>query len=133
MNPLLLLPVLELGKSLLEKMFPDAGERARAEFELLKMTQQGDLDVIIKQLEVNAKEAEHHSIFVAGWRPFVGWTCGVGLAWAAIGQNLAAWISEMYSFAPPPAVDVDLLIYVLGGMLGIASLRTYEKKSGVTK
>lgn len=133
MNPLLVLPVLEFGKTLLERIFPDAEQRAKAEYELLKMTQQGDLEVIIKQLEINAKEAEHQSIFVAGWRPFIGWGCGLAFLWATIGTNIASWLSIIYGYPEPPMIDTDSLLYVLGGLLGMGALRTYEKKTGLTK
>ena len=73
------------------------------------------------------------SIFVAGWRPFVGWMCGVGLAYQAILHNLLEWLSGIYGFPVPPAPDSDVLVYVLGGLLGLGALRTYEKKAKVTK
>lgn len=129
----LLIPALQLGGKLIERFFPDKEAQAKAEFELLKMAQEGQLEVDLKQLEVNATEAQHRSIFVAGWRPFVGWMCGVGLAYQTILHNILEWLSGIYEFTPPPSPDSDLLIYVLGALLGIGALRTYEKKCGVTK
>ena len=127
MNPLLLGPLFELGKGIIDRLFPDPAAKAAAELELLKMTQAGDLQVILAQLAINAKEAENSSIFVAGWRPFVGWTCGVGLAYATVGVNLLSWLSTARGWPLPPDVDTDTLIYVLGAMLGIGGLRTIEK------
>ena len=80
MNPLLLGPLFDLGGKIIERMFPDPSAKAAAELELLKIAQAGDLQTVLAQLEINAKEAQHPSIFVAGWRPFVGWCCGIGLA-----------------------------------------------------
>lgn len=133
MNPLLLGSVFELGGKIIERLFPDPAAKAQAELELLKLTQAGDLQTVLAQLEINAKEAAHPSIFVAGWRPFVGWSCGVGLVYATIGHNLLAWLAQAQGWPVPPSVDADLLIYTLGGLLGIGGLRTLEKVKGVAK
>lgn len=133
MNPLVIGPLFELGKTLIDRWMPDPQKKAEAEMELFKMAQAGDLQKVIGQLEVNAKEAAHPSTFVAGWRPFAGWVGGLGLAYAAIGHYILVWLSGIYAFPPPPQVDTEILLYVLGGMLGLGTLRTYEKKQGVTK
>ena len=132
MNPAII-PLLDIGSRLIDRLIPDPEKKAAAELELLKLSQEGDLKKILGQLEINAREAAHPSIFVAGWRPFVGWTCGVGLFYQAVLHNLLNWVAVMYALPALPAMDSELLIYVLGAMLGIAGLRTYEKKSGVTK
>lgn len=131
MNPLLLGPLFELGKSLIDRMFPDPAKKAEAELELMKLTQAGDLQVILKQLEINAQEAASPSLFVAGWRPFVGWLCGLGLGYATIIHNILEWVANIQSWPVPPAVDTDTLLYVLGALLGVAGLRTYEKSKGI--
>ena len=131
MNPLLIGPLFELGKGIIDRMFPDPTKKAEAELELLRMTQAGDLQVILAQLQINAKEAESTSLFVAGWRPFIGWICGFGLMYATIFHNLLQWGSVGLGWPLPPAVDTDTLIYVLGALLGIGGLRTLEKIKGV--
>jgi len=88
MNPLILGPVLEIGKSLLERFFPDEEARRRAEADFLKAAMDGELKQVIAQLEINAREAQHPSVWVAGWRPFFGWAGGVGFVYATIGQPL---------------------------------------------
>ena len=133
MNPLLVGPLFELGKSLIDRWMPDPQKKAEAEMELFKMAQAGDLQKIIGQLQVNMEEAKHQSRFVAGWRPWAGWVGGFGLAYAAILQPLLSWAALMYGVPVPPPVDTEILLYVLGGMLGLGGLRTYEKKVGVTK
>lgn len=132
MNPILI-PLLQLGSSLIERWIPDKAAQAKAEMDLLKMASDQDFQTTIKQIEVNIQEAQHQSIFVAGWRPFVGWICGLGLAYQAILHNLIEWLSGIYGFPVPPAPDSDVLIYVLGGLLGLGALRTYEKRSKLTK
>ena len=131
MNPLLLSPLFELGNSIISRLFPDPAQKAAAEFELLKLTQDGDLQKILAQLAINAKEAESSSIFVAGWRPFIGWICGSGLLYSTILHNLLEWLSQVQGWPSPPAVSTDVLLYVLGALLGIGTLRTYEKVKGV--
>lgn len=133
MNPLILGPLLEMGGKLLERLFPDPAARAEAELEFMKMTYNGDLQTTIKQLEINAVEAAHPRIWVSGWRPFVGWGCGVGFLYSTVFYNLLSWLALAMGWPVPPPINTELLLYVLGGMLGIATLRTVEKKSGVTK
>jgi hypothetical protein len=133
MNPLLIAPIFELGKSLMERWFPDPAKKAEAEAQFMLMMQEQDFKKVLGQLEVNAKEAAHPSIFVAGWRPFIGWCCGLGFLWATIGQPLVGWIAAAQGWPAPPAIDTDVLLYVLGGMLGLGTLRTFEKTKGATK
>ena len=131
MNPLLIGTLVEFGKDLLNRWIPDPQKKAEAEMELFKMAQAGDLQKVIGQLQVNAEEAKSQSIFVAGWRPFSGWIGGCGLAYAAIFHPIILWVSTVKGWPVPPAVDTEVLLYVLGGMLGLGTLRTYEKKNGV--
>ena len=133
MNPLLLGSVFELGKTLIDRLMPDPQKKAEAELELLKLTQSGDLQQVIAQLQINAEEAKHTSIFVAGWRPFSGWIGGIGFAYAAIIHYVLTWIASIKGWPSPPTIDTEILLYVLGGMLGLGGLRSWEKKQGVTK
>lgn len=82
------------------------------------------LELIKIQNEVNKIEAQHRSIFVAGWRPFIGWVCGVALLYNFILRDIIAWASPNIM---PPALQMDHLLTVLLGMLGLGGLRTYEK------
>lgn len=133
MNPLLIGPLFEVGGKIIDRLFPDPSEKARAELELLKLTQSGDLQQVMAQLEINAKEAQHASLLVAGWRPSAGWAGVAGLVYAAIGQPLLTWLATIKGWPVPPAVDADLLLYVLGGMLGLGGLRSFEKVKGAAK
>ena len=105
----------------------------------LKMKLQHELETALHsanmaQLEVNKAEAAHKSIFVAGWRPFVGWVCGVALAYHFIlapllqfGFALAGLDQEL------PEFEFSQLSTVLMGMLGLGGLRTFEKMKGVSR
>ena len=85
----------------------------------------------VAQIELNKKEAGHRTVFVAGWRPFIGWVCGVALAYNFIIRDLFIWIAKPETI--PPALQMDHLITVLTGMLGLAGLRTFEKVKGISK
>ena len=100
MNPLLLGPLFELGKGIINRLFPDPAAKAAAELELLKMTQDGDLKTVLAQLEINAREAQHPSLFVAGWRPGAGWAGVAGLLYAAILHPLLVWLANIQAGAP---------------------------------
>ena len=83
------------------------------------------------QTKINAVEAQHRTLFVAGWRPFIGWVCGVALAYNFVVRDLFIWITK--TTEAPPALQMDHLMTVLLGMLGLGGLRTYEKIKGKDK
>jgi len=86
------------------------------------------LDLIKIQNEVNKMEAQHRTVFVAGWRPFIGWICGVALLYNFVLRDiLSFWIDV------PPALQMEHLMTVLLGMLGLGGLRTYEKLKDKSK
>lgn len=133
MNPLILGPLLSLGKDLIDRFLPDPEKKREAEMELFKMAADGEMKQIIAQLEINAKEAAHPSLWVAGGRPFFLWIGGVGFGYAVLLQPMLAWVALIKGWPEPPLPDVDLLWVVVSGLLGISSLRSVEKIKGVTK
>jgi len=135
-----MIPLLELGLKLLERVVPDPKARVAAQLEMMRMQQAGELqelDASLKlslgQLDVNKTEAASSSLFVAGWRPFSGWLCGVGLAYQFLVHPLLCWLSTMKGWPVPPRLDMDTLMTVLMGMLGLAGFRTSEKFKGVAR
>lgn len=130
MNPLILGSVLDVGKSLLDRFFPNEEERRRVEAQFLQDAMKGELSQIIAQLEINAKEAQHPSIFVAGWRPAVGWVCVAALAFQYLARPLLIGFGIVS--AEMPGLD-DELWAILVGILGIGGLRTFEKHQKLTK
>ena len=91
MNPLLLSGLFEIGKGIINRIFPDPAQAAAAQLELLKMQQNGDLaqlaadtDLAKLQIQVNIEEAKHANIFVSGWRPAVGWCCAAAFAYSYV-------------------------------------------------
>jgi hypothetical protein len=133
MNPLFLAPLLEVGKTLIDRFLPDPEKKREAEMELFRMAADGELKQVIAQLEINAREAQHPSVWVAGWRPGFGWAGVAGFAYATIIQPLLAWGAVVKGWPTPPELNLDLLWVVVTGMLGIGGLRTFEKRAGVTK
>ena len=90
------------------------------------------LQPIMAQIQLNEKEAEHSSVFVAGWRPAIGWICGAALAYHFILEPLLEFIIRIWiPDFNPPAIDLGQLWPVLMGMLGLGGMRSWEKMKGI--
>jgi len=120
---------------LIGKFVEDKDQKNKLAHEIATMAERHAQELANGQLAVNAEEAKSRNIFVAGWRPFVGWTCGLALCVhflvIPIADVTTAYMG--YTPVPYPAFDMDTLMTVLLGMLGLGGLRTYEKKKGLTK
>lgn len=127
----LLGPVLEFGGKLIDRLIPDKTEQERAKLELIRDAAQGDLKIVLAQLEINAREAAHPSLFVSGGRPAFMWIGAVGFGYATIIQPLLSWFALIKGWPAPPVVNIDLLWVVITGLLGIGGLRTVDKIKGV--
>jgi len=124
--------LLNIGNTLINKLFPDPAQAAQAQLALLKMQQDGELAAISGQMEINKIEAGSSSIFVAGWRPFAGWVCGIGLAYVSIIEPVARLVATIVGYTGAfPNIDTTLTMQVLLGMLGMGGLRTLDKIKGV--
>lgn len=130
-------PVLKI----IDKFVPDAAKKAELQLELAKLqySQEGaELEANVKaavgQLEVNKAEAANPSLFVSGWRPFVGWLCAGGIGFQVILAPLLEWGSALAG-APTqfPQLDTSTLTTMLLGMLGLGGMRTFEKIQGVAR
>lgn len=131
MDPITLL--LGVGNKLIDHFFPDANQAAAAKLKLLEMERNGDLQVMASQMEINKIEAQNPSLFVSGWRPFIGWVCGVSLTYAAIIEPVSRFIAKVIFnyFGEFPVIDTTLTLQILLGLLGLAGMRSWEKKEGV--
>jgi Holin of 3TMs, for gene-transfer release len=131
MNPL---AIIEIGAKLLDKIIPDKDAREKAQAELFKAAQEQDFQLALGQIQLNTEEAKSDSIFVSGWRPYIGWVCGIALTYNFIIYPLMLWFIAFYGSAiKPPALFSDVLMELVLGMLGLGTLRTFEKWKGVTK
>ena len=112
---------------LLDKFIEDKDQKNALAHELATMADNHAKELAKGQLAVNVVEAAHKSLFVAGWRPFTGWTCGLGLLYnVIISQILGIWFEV-------PEVDPSLLTPILMGMLGMGAMRSYERAKGVQR
>ena len=93
--------------------------------ELIKGKEIDPQKLIELQGEINKVEAQHRNIFVAGWRPFIGWVCGFALAYNFVLRDLLIWFLGQEQV--PPALQMEHLMTVLVGMLGLGGMRTFEK------
>lgn len=132
--------IFELGKTAIEKIWPDPSKRAEELFKLEQLKQQGDLaklqaevSLMLGQIEINKVEAQHPSVFVAGARPAVMWIGAFGLAYAAVIEPIARFAARVvFDYVGEfPALDTTITMQVLFGILGLGAYRTYEKTKEV--
>lgn len=117
--------VAELINTAINKIWPDKTEAEKQQLAAAVMVVQG-------QIDTNKVEAANPSVFVSGWRPFIGWVCGAACAWNWIGLPIASMAFKVYQIEIPlsPA-NLSEMLPVLMGMLGLGALRTVEKIKGV--
>jgi hypothetical protein len=121
---------LDIGGKLIDRLWPDPAQAAAAKLELIRMQQAGEL----AQIATNTEEAKSSSRLASGWRPFIGWVCGVACAWNWLGLPMAKFVLAYvgHPAAMSPA-DLSEMMPVLMGMLGLGGLRTIEKLQGVAR
>src|SRR5210317_1368642 len=113
---------------LLDKFIEDKDQKNQLAHELATMADRHAQELAKGQLEINKAEASHRSIFVAGWRPFVGWTCGVALCWHFVLQPFLVFLLYSSGYQMDlPVFDMTTLTTILMGLLGLGGLRSYEK------
>lgn len=127
--------VSELAKTVVERIWPDANEVERAKSERIAAELNNEFKLMLGQLKINEIEAKHANVFVSGWRPFIGWCCGIALLYAAIFEPIARFIAVVFfDFNQPfPVIDTDITLQVLLGLLGLAGMRSFEKSKGVAR
>lgn len=143
MNPLIA-PIVETVGQLADDLFTSDEERLRAQIESDKLGLEAariDAGLIAGQQEINKVEAASSSTFVAGWRPALGWVSVAGMAyqyilyplltWAWAYLQAQGWIPD--AVKPPPLLDIEALMVLLAGILGLATNRTFEKVKGVAR
>ena len=120
---------------ILDKVIEDKDQKAKLAHELATMADKLSHEQQLAQIEVNKAEAASGSLFKGGWRPFIGWVCGVAFCYHFVVQPIIIFVVAIVGVNIPdlPEFQMNTLLTVLGGMLGIGSLRTYEKQKGLTK
>ena len=120
---------------LLDKVIEDKDQKAKLAHEIATMSDTHAQQALMGQLEINKAEAASGSLFKGGWRPFIGWVCGVAFAYHFVLQPLIVFGVTAAGVDIPalPEFDMGSLMTVMMGMLGLGGLRSYEKKQGITK
>lgn len=109
-------------------------ERAKAERQIEQQLTTHLAKIDLAQLDINKQEAAHRSVFVAGWRPFIGWSCGLALAWTYVMTPILQFtLAQAGHLVDLPAIDMSQMMPVLMGILGLGGLRTFEKFKKVSK
>ena len=127
-NLLGLSPIIEGVGKIADDLITSDEERMKLALEEKAM----ETDLIKGQLEINKVEAQHKSIFVAGWRPAIGWVGALALFYQFILYPRLTWVwawKHIEGKAPPP-LDASTLMTVVTGMLGIAGMRSFDKFKG---
>lgn len=113
-----------------DQLFTSDEERAQAAFLMEKIRQKPQ----ILQAEINRIEASHRSLFVAGWRPFIGWVCGMGFLWAFLLHPLFEWVIVLKGLdVVAPDIVTDNMMELVLALLGLGTLRSIEKMTGRSK
>ena len=138
--PFPVLPVLGVIGELLNKILPDPKAAAEAKYKLIELAQQGELaelnanlQIASGQIETNKIEAAQPGIFKGGWRPGAGWVCVFGLGYTFVARPLLPWtfmILGVGDVPELPKIDTDELMLLLGGMLGLGGMRSFERVKG---
>ena len=120
---------------ILERVIPDKSQAAKLAHEIATMSDKMAHEQVLAQLEVNKAEAASGSLFKGGWRPAIGWICGLALFWSFILQPFLVFFLLVFGVDLPPLPEVGTadLMPILLGMLGLGGLRSYEKVRKVTK
>lgn len=118
--------VADLAKTVVSRIWPDKTAEEQGQLAAALTLVQG-------QLDTNKAEAANQNMFVAGWRPFVGWICGTGFGVQFVFGPLGSWAAQLWTGHPTPFPPMDLgtMMPLLLGMLGLGGMRTVEKVQGV--
>ncbi len=145
-DPITIGAVSSLAKGLISRIWPDPVQQAVELRKLAVIEQTGDLaeleaytQGLTGQLDINKIEAAHPSIFVSGWRPFIGWVGGAALAYQFILYPMLIWVWAILKvkgvvpadLEPPPMLETGALFSIVTAMLGIGAMRSHDKRHGV--
>jgi hypothetical protein len=131
--------ILPVVGTLIDKLFPDKQAADEAKIKMMELAQKGELaqldaqmQLAMGQIETNKIEAASSDPFRAGWRPMAGWACSLGLFYEFLMRPILPWLVGLTGaeVAPMPSVDIDQLMILLGGLLGLGSLRSFERVKG---
>jgi len=120
--------------SILDKFIEDKDQKNKMAHEIATMAEKQAHAQNMAQIDINKTEASHRSIFVAGWRPCLGWVSSLSFAWIFLLQPLVQWILILAgNNVVLPTFQTDVLMELTFALLGMAGLRSWEKSKGLTK
>jgi len=126
--------LLEPATKILDKVIEDKDQKNALAHEIATMAERHAQELAKGQLEVNKTEAAHKSLFVAGWRPFLGWICGVAMLANFLLIPMANFVLDLSgSTNTIPLIELETMMPVLMGMLGLGAMRSFEKVQGVSR
>lgn len=127
----ILTSILPILNTVIDRVIPNPAEKARLQLELAKLEQ----ELMVGQIEVNKVEASHKSVFVAGWRPAIGWIGAIGLGYSFVVEPMASWTARVvFDYTGTfPALSTGDLMWLVAGMLGFGTVRAVEKIKGVAR
>ncbi len=127
--------IISAVKDLVGEVVVDKDKRIEINYKLQELEDKASERLhqeLMAQAEINKTEAAHESIFVAGWRPFIGWVSGAGVAWTFVVSPVVEWVSRLNGFVGKmPELETGQLMALVTAMLGVAGYRTFEKVKGV--
>lgn len=116
-----------LAKDIREAITGEISAEKKAE--LAQKTMEIELAAATGQMQINMEEAKSEHLFVAGWRPFVGWTGGFALAYAGIVEPFISWVAKVYGYTGTfPVLNTEITMQILFGILGLGAYRSFDKK-----
>lgn len=128
--------IVDAVKDLASEVIVDKDKRNELNLRLKELEDKAEQRIheqVLAQSEINKVEASNGSVFVAGWRPFIGWVGGAGLAWSFVVGPLVEWVSRLFGWTGAmPELDMSQLITIVLAMLGVGTMRTVEKIKGVS-
>ena len=120
--------------AILDKVIPDTNLKEMLSHEIATMAERHTQEQVMAQIEVNKIEAAHNSMFVAGWRPAIGWICALGMAGNFLIIPFVNMALELFETGVEiPLIALSEMMPVLMGMLGLGAMRTFEKTKGVSR
>lgn len=126
--------ILPVAGEIIDRLVPDKNGAAKAKQELEKALVHAEVSGLLGQIEINKTEAASRSVFVAGWRPFIGWSCGAAMAYSYVAQPILTFaLAQSGHLVELPRVELGEMMPVLLGMLGLGGMRSFEKFRGVSK
>ena len=137
--PLPILGILSIVSEVIGKLIPDPTKAAEAKVRLFELAQAGELkeldanlQLALAQINLNTEEAKSPSIFKSGWRPATGWLCVIGFAYMTVVRPLVPWALTVAGINVPPLPPIDTMeiMAILGGMLGLGGMRSFERAKG---